>query len=67
MRLESVRELKASLNETIITPMAASPVARAALGMAAQPPLRRWRPRRLERQGADVRQRDRRGPQGAEG
>ena len=37
MRLDSVRELKASLNETIIKPMAASPVARAALGMAAQP------------------------------
>jgi hypothetical protein len=37
VRLDSVRELKASLNEAIIKPMAASPVARAALGMAAQP------------------------------
>ena len=37
VQLDSVRELKASLNETIIKPMAASPVARAALGMAAQP------------------------------
>ena len=35
--MDSVRELKATLNEAIIKPMAASPVARAALGMAAQP------------------------------
>lgn len=37
MRLDSVRELKASLSETIIKPMAASPVAKAAFDMAAQP------------------------------
>jgi hypothetical protein len=37
VRLDSVRELKASLNATIIEPMAVSPIARAALGMAAQP------------------------------
>jgi hypothetical protein len=37
VRLDLVRELKASLNETIIKPMAASPVAKAALGIAAQP------------------------------
>jgi hypothetical protein len=37
VRLDSVRELKASLTQTIIEPMAASPVAKAALGMAAQP------------------------------
>jgi hypothetical protein len=35
--LDSVRELKASLTEAIIKPMAASPVARAAMGLAAQP------------------------------
>src|SRR4051812_24875694 len=37
MRLESVRELKASLNETIIEPMASSITARGDLGMSAQP------------------------------
>ncbi len=37
VRLDSVRELKASLNEAIIKPMAVSPVAKATLGMAAQP------------------------------
>jgi hypothetical protein len=37
VQLDSVRELKESLNETIIKPMVASPVARAAFGMAAQP------------------------------
>jgi hypothetical protein len=37
VRLESVRELKASLNETIIEPMASSITARAALGISAQP------------------------------
>ena len=36
MRLESVRELKSSMYETIILPMASSPVAKAAIGMAAQ-------------------------------
>ncbi len=37
MRLDSVRELKASLIETIIKPLGASLAAKAAIGMAAQP------------------------------
>src|SRR4051812_20628535 len=37
MRLDSVRELKSALNESVIVPLSTSVVTRAALGVAAQP------------------------------
>lgn len=37
MKLDSVRELKASLNESVILPMSTSPAVRSSLGVPAQP------------------------------